>query len=143
MVKQFIRNATSETKYRWVQQYNPMTATYANVARANITYNTSSGYATPASTYGGLYNHNTNTKLCANNNVSGNWFGAIGSWSAHDGGIPGWNNTVVTTGYEDLYLRIDNVTFVNLPANTKTQFLKSGDKFNRDIRTINYRLWQV
>lgn len=133
MVKQFIRNATSETKYRWVQQYNPMTATYANVARANITYNTSSGYATPASTYGGLYNINTNTKLCANNNTSGNWFGAIGSWSAHDGGIPGWNNTVVTTGYEDLYLRIDNVTFVNLPANTKTQFLKSGDINSTEI----------
>lgn len=133
MVKQIIQNATSETKYRWVQQYNPMTATYANVARANITYNTSTGYATPATTYGGLYNHGINTKLCANNNSNGNWFGAIGAWGAHAGGIPGWNNTVITTGYEDLYLRIDNVTFSNLPENTKTQFLVSGDIDSTEI----------
>lgn len=36
-------------------------------------------------------------------------FGSIydPAWNVHQGGIPGWIS-VITTGYEDVYLRVDN-----------------------------------
>ena len=114
-----IQSATSganEIKIRWSQPVNPMIATFAEVAKANITNITGSGYVT--STWGGLYHKGGNTYLCANNNTEGNWWGATGSWSLHQSGIPAFYGQVVTTGYYDIYLRIDNLT------NTKTTITK-------------------
>ncbi len=106
MLKQTPTAGATEQKYRWVQNYNPMSATYAQVASANITKNTSSGYT--SFSHGGLYPINSNTYLCTNNGTQGNWWGAVGAWGVHQNGSPAWNGVVVTTGYEDLYLRIDN-----------------------------------
>ena len=106
MTKQTATAGGAEQKFRWIQSYNPLTATYAQVAAANITKITTSGY-TSFST-GGIYPINSSTYLCTNNGSQGNWWGAFGAWNAHQGGIPAWNGVVVTTGYSDLYLRIDN-----------------------------------
>ena len=108
----------TEQKIRWIQQYNPMTATFANVAKANITYVTGSEYAT--SSWGGLYRKGGNTYLCVNNGTEGNWWGATGCWTAYQGGVPSFFGTVCTTGYYDIYLRIDNL------ANTKATITKGS-----------------
>lgn len=93
-------------KYRWIQPVNPLTATWAQVAAANITKNTTSGYTN--TNWGGLWKKNGSTYLCQNDgNSEGDWWGAVGAWNQHAGGIPGLNLNVVTTGYEDLYVRID------------------------------------
>lgn len=96
-----------EYKYRWIQTKNPLNAAYADVGSAAVTKITTTGYT--AYSWGGLYKKVSSTYLCANNGAESNWWGAVGAWSSHNGGIPGWT-TVITTGYEDVYLRIDNLT---------------------------------
>lgn len=106
MVEQKADGSATTYKYRWVQTKNPNKAVFADVASANVTKNTSTGY-TSFST-GGIYKFNSSTYYCTNNGTSGNWWGAIGAWNAHNGGIPGWAGTVVKDGgYIDLYLRVD------------------------------------
>ena len=105
MVKQALTSGGTESKYRWIQQTNPMAGSYNETVAANIQRNTSSGYST--ANYGGIYKFNSNTYLVGNNGASGNWFGAFGCWTAYNGGIPGFFGGAVTTGYMDLYLRID------------------------------------
>ena len=109
MIKQKVAYNSNEVKYRWIQTKNPMTATYAETTTANVTINNSDGYSTYTN-YGGIYLKNTNAYLVANNGISSNWFGATGSWShtGSTGGSPGYANEVITTGYMDLYLRVDN-----------------------------------
>lgn len=107
MVKQKQTSSSSEEKYRWTQPANPMTCGYADVLASKITRNTSSGYSTNG--YGGLWKKNGSTYLAAENGTNGsNWMGAMGSWTAWSGGIPGWGSAI-TTGYMDLYARVDNV----------------------------------
>ena len=100
-------------RYRWSQTKNPNTAAFADVAAASITKKgAADGYTDISSTYGGIYKKNSNTYYSANTGSSGSWWGAIGSWSEHQGGIPGYNAVVVKDGgFLDLYIRIDNVTF--------------------------------
>ena len=119
-------------KFRWVQQYNPNTATFANVAAANVTkYTSSQGYDNIESAYGGIYKFNSNTYYCANNGTQGNWWGAIGAWANHKGGIPAYSSVVVKDGgYEDLWLRIDNVTW-----NTAVDRV-SFDRGGRETRAV-------
>lgn len=106
LIKQKLTTSSEEIKYRWIQTKNPMNAAYADVASSSITKITSNGYTTFA--HGGLYKHNSNTYLCTNNGTSGNWWGAVGLWTQYAGGIPAWARGVVTTGYCDLYVRIDD-----------------------------------
>lgn len=104
-----IQNAAvtnNSSKFRWVQTKNPLTAAYADVAAANITKNTSTGYT--SFSHGGLYHFGTNTYLCTNNGSTSNWWGAIGAWSRHQNGIPCWNGVVVLSGQVDVYVRVDN-----------------------------------
>jgi hypothetical protein len=109
MIKQKGASTDTEQKYRLIQSYNPMTASFDQTKTANVTINTSSGYTTPSSSYGGFYyNNGSNTWLVANNNVNGNWFCAIGSWATWNNGIPGYNGVAIITGYLDFYLRVDN-----------------------------------
>ena len=100
-------------RYRWSQTKNPNTAAFADVAAATITKKgAADGYTDISSTYGGIYKKNSNTYYSANSGSSSSWWGAIGSWSEHQGGIPAYNDVVVKDGgYLDLYIRIDNVTF--------------------------------
>ena len=113
MVKSMPTAGGTETKYRWIQTKNPMTAAYADVAAASVTKVTGNGYASYG--WGGLYHIGSSTYLSTNNGTNGNWWGAVGAWANHQDGIPGWT-TVITTGYEDVYLRIDNLDQVNLHA---------------------------
>ena len=123
MVKQKTTSSATETKYRWIQNYNPMTATYNQTTLANVSINTSTGYSTVAN-YGGIYYKNGSTYICVNNAVSSNWMGAIGAWNTWNSGIPGWGTTAVTSGYLDLYLRIDAKANLNLTSIDKN-FIKT------------------
>ena len=97
-------------KYRWTQTANPFTATYDNVKPGTVTYNTSTGYVN--STMGGLYKLNNNTFFVVANSNNGSWWGAIGSWTTYDGGIPGHPQSTQTikSGYIDIYIRVDSIT---------------------------------
>lgn len=109
MVKQKTTSSATETKYRWIQTANPLTAVWADVKPGTVTFNTSSGYTN--SSYGGMYLFkNTNLHMCIANGSNGNWYGGIGAAAAYNGGIPGYPNTTVTTGYIDLYIRVYNGT---------------------------------
>lgn len=117
MLKQRAESTTTtESKYRWIQTVNPMTASYEDVAAASITKITT-GYSNFS--HGGLYKKNGSTYLCTNNGTSSNWWGAVGAWTLSSGGNPSWASTVVKSGYIDLYLRIDNIT-TTLPQIAKS-----------------------
>lgn len=117
MVKQKRTSSSSEEKYRWTQKTNPMAGSWSDVqpTSSNIVRNTSSGYVN--NSMGGIYKHNSLTYLVIANGNNGNWFGAFGAWTNHEGGIPGFPNTVITTGYMDLYLRVDNITNTKVSKN--------------------------
>ena len=133
MVKGKFTNTSNEWKLRWTQQYNPMTATFANVAAANVVkmMGGEGNYEVSPSSWGGLYKKNSNTYLCANNGTSSSWWGAVGAWSVHQSGLPGWgpSQTVTTTGYNDIYLRIDNVTFSDPTAKTTKNNIWTSSQF--------------
>ena len=112
MVKQKITSDATEVKYRWIQYTNPLTATWDDVAPDKVTRITTSGYTDGG--YGGLWKMNTKAHMAIANTVSGNWYGAAGSWTAYQSGIPGYPNTTVTTGYIDLYARVDDLDFVKM-----------------------------
>lgn len=133
MVKGKFTSTANEWKLRWTQQYNPMIATYANVAAANVIkiMGGEGNYEVSPSSWGGLYKKNSNTYLCANNGTSSSWWGAIGAWNVHQSGLPGWgpSQTVTTTGYNDVYLRIDNVTFSDPTAKTTKNNIWTSSQF--------------
>ena len=92
-------------KERWIQTKNPETAVFGDVDAADITRVTGNGYRT--GTWGGLYKKNSSAYWVMNNGTNGNWWGATGSFSIYQGGIPGYGGTITTTGCNDLYIRID------------------------------------
>ena len=104
MVKQKTTSSATEQKYRWIQYANPLTATWEQVKPGTVTNITTSGYTNGG--YGGLYKLNSNTYFVIANGSNGNWFGALGAWGTYNGGIPGYPNTAITTGYLDLYIRL-------------------------------------
>ena len=110
MIKQKQTSSSREEKYRWTQKTNPMSGSYSDVSpsSSNIVRNTSSGYTVNTAS-GGMYKLNGSSYLVIANTSNGNWYGAVGSFSAYGGGIPGFPNTAITTGYMDLYLRIDSL----------------------------------
>ena len=109
MVKQKTTSDATETKYRWIQSVNPLTASYAQVAPGAVTRITTSGYTDGG--YGGLYILNSNTHMCIANASNGNWYGAFGCYTAYSGGIPGYPNTTITSGYMDLYVNVTGLDF--------------------------------
>ena len=107
MVKQALTSGATETKYRWIQKKSPLIATYDEVAPSTVTRITTTGYTN--GNQGGLYNKNTQAFFCIANATSGNWFGAFGSWTYYNNGVPAYPSNTVTTGYMDLYVRTDIV----------------------------------
>ena len=105
-----------------------MTAAYADVAAASITKITTSGYVTPATNFGGLYKANNKSYILCSDGTASDYWCDIGGWTAYQGGIPGYNQKVITTGYIDLYLRIDN-----LPLLTKASIYNNGLSTNEII----------
>ena len=123
MVKQKPTSDGTESKYRWIQTKNPIVATHNDVSPSAVTRITTSGYTD--GTYGGLYKSATGrTRLTIANGVADNWWGALGSWTDYSGGIPGYPQIKVTTGYIDLYIRIDNLSFGG------TEYDISGNGYN-------------
>ena len=111
MVKQKTTDSATETKYRWIQYKSPLTAVWDDVKPASVTRITTSGYTD--GNFGGLYILNTNTHMVIANSNNGNWYGATGCYTVYSGGIPGYPNTTITSGYMDLYIRIyPNVKFI-------------------------------
>lgn len=107
LVKQKKLSTDNESKWRWIQNVNPMIATFDQTKSANVTKITTIGYS--SSSYGGAYYNNmANSYLVCNNGNNGNWFGAWGCWTAHQGGIPAYDGGAVKDGYVDVYIRIDN-----------------------------------
>lgn len=108
MIKQKATSSSSETKYRWVQYKNPIIATYDWVTPNEIVKNTSSGYSSPSTSYGGLYAHKTSSSFIdACNGNTGNTWGRFGQYQQFQSGLAGYNATTITTGYSDLYIRVD------------------------------------
>ena len=109
-------------KHRWKQTVNPFNATYADVSPSsgNINRNINEGYVNGG--FGGLYKftRSSRTFFSIANNSNTTWYGATGSWTAYQGGIPGYPNSVITTGCVDIYIRIDS-----LNDNT-VKFYKTG-----------------
>lgn len=118
MVKQKTTSAETETKYRWIQNKNPFIATYADVAPAAVTRITTAGYTD--GTFGGLFKNSKNTTnnnkafFTIANNANTNWYGAFGSWTPYEGGTPGYPNTVVKSGYMDLYVRVSDNEIITI-----------------------------
>lgn len=108
MVKQKPLSTDTEEKYRWIQTVNPMDNTYENVTVDKITRITTSGYINPGNNYAGIYAMNSSTYIVCANGSKGNWFCALGCWTVWNNGLPGYNGKAITTGYIDLYLRVDN-----------------------------------
>lgn len=105
LVVQKTTSSATEVKYRWIQNVNPLEATWADVKPGTVAFNTSSGYTN--SSYGGLWKMNSNARMCIANGSSGNWYGALGSWTVYQTNqVPGFPNTSISTGYIDLYIRI-------------------------------------
>lgn len=110
MYKQKLTSSAGETTYRFIQYTNPMTAKYQDVSPGNTTAITGG-----QSNRGGIYHFDNSggviyggSYLVVANDTQGNWFGATGCSYLYEGGMPGLPNTVITTGYLDLYLRVDN-----------------------------------
>lgn len=123
MIVQKADSSANILKYRWLQTKNPNTAAWAEVAASAITKNTSSGYSNFST--GGLYKINSNTFYCTNNGTQGNWWGAVGAWNSHQGGIPAWGNVIVKDGgYLDLYIRIDGGATWSWPENDRVSIVK-------------------
>ncbi len=47
---------------------------------------------------------------------SGYWYSACGSWTAWNGGIPGFAQSVIKTGFMELYVRVDGTVTGNLES---------------------------
>lgn len=127
MIKQKTTDTATEAKYRWIQTINPMTTNaFEQTKAANVTKITTSGYSNPTS-YGGCYILNTSsTYLCCNNSTNGNWFGAFGCKVLYQGGLPGYAGVIVSSGYMDLYLRMNSKSNLN-QASIGPNFMKTHE----------------
>ena len=113
----FIQRIEAESeykKYRWRQSKSPFTASYSDVSPSAVTRVTTTGYTDGG--FGGFYNLGSYSKFIVANNSNGNSYGRAGAWTAYQGGIPGYPNTVVTSGDIAAFVRIDGT---NLSLKTK------------------------
>lgn len=108
MYKQKQTSSSAEEKYRFIQTANPMIATFEQTKAANIVKVTP-GYTASGSSYGGVCYLNSGAYLVGNNGTNGNWFGALGCWTKWNDGLPGYNGVCISSGYIDLYYRIDTL----------------------------------
>lgn len=109
LVVQTAERYNNPIKLRWVQNQSPLSTTFANVASRQIVKNTSTGYTNFSE--GGLVrgNKSSNTYLTVNDGKSGDWWGATGSFTAYQGGIPGFNHIIVKSGCIDIFIRVDDI----------------------------------
>lgn len=124
MVKQKTTSDATEVKYRWIQNVSPLTATYNDVIKTKVTRITSSGYTDGG--FGGLWRMNSSARMVIANDTSSNWYGACGSWTEWSSQLPGYPNTAISSGYFDLYMRI----------NVADEFDKSGMGNDATLNTV-------
>lgn len=103
--------------YRWKQTANPLTATYADVDKAKVTW-----IKNQPSNYGGIYK-GSNAFLQFNNNYEGNWWGSLGCWSPYEPGIPGIGQH---TFIQSMYVRIGQ-------ENMKVREYKGGITYTSNL----------
>lgn len=111
MCKQKALSTDTETKFRWIQTDSGCRCTYDDVDVYNITKIETTGYDQSASTVGGIWAQFASSNLASNNRTRTNSWGRVMQWTQHNSGLAGYNNTLVTTGYSDYYVRIDNTYF--------------------------------
>ena len=137
MIKQKTTSDASETKYRWIQKKSPLTATWYDVNKTEVTRITTSGYTNGG--FGGLYIiNNSQTYMCIANDVINNWFGAIGCWTIWNDGIPGYPESVITSGYMDLYVRIDDILPLIYDSSGYSNDAIITDTLSLDTDTLRY-----
>lgn len=103
MVETKTKSENIEIKYRWIQYANPMTATFNDVNKEDIT---KIDWYILSTSHGGIYKNNNNTFISQNSGNSLSPCGYIGSWTIARTGLPGFFDNDITTGYLDLYLCI-------------------------------------
>lgn len=131
MIKSARTDTDSEFVLRWIQSASPMLAAAEDVTADKVTYITD-GYDT--TTWGGLYNRTaaTYTYLNLHDGSAGHWCGAIGTFTNWSDSVAttGFKGTGtgngITTGYVDLYLRVDNVNFTNTMLHNDINWLVNG-----------------
>ena len=102
MVREKINSNSTENIGMWVQTSSPTAGTVAGYKQLYK--------STAVSRDFGLVHQTTRTHF--DNKAS--WWCACGSYTAYEGGTPGFWGTV-KTGYIDLYIRVDNTPFFNKP----------------------------
>lgn len=118
MVKETPTADGTEYIARWIQNVNPMTASYNDVG--SVTWIQTTGYT---QLRGGLFKQSdSGTYLSCRGKNAYNWYCAIGAYGLWNGGVPALTGTVCTTGCIDAYLRIDNLQLNNA---TMTKFYKN------------------
>ena len=89
-----------------------MIAEFSDVDKTKVTKITTKGYTSTASTYGGFYKKNQYTYLSINDGTSSHSWGRLGGWYDDPNGLPAFSKRI-TTGYIDVYIRIDNQQLTN------------------------------
>ena len=144
MVKQKAESNSTEQKYRWVQNANPMTAAYTDVTNDKVTPITASGYLAFSSNFGGISLYSASVcYLRQNSNTNAGWWGAFGRVSAYNGGIENFTGSggsqTIKSGYLDLYLRIDNLS----TAEQATLFTDEGNQIARIGKNSNVSMNEI
>ena len=103
LFQQKTTSTASETQYRWTQTKAPLNTTQSDT-------NSTIGFTNISGASYGLTIKSGNT-LLGYSIGNTNWWSAAGAYIAYQGGIPGVNSNVITTGYLKLWVRVDNVPY--------------------------------
>ena len=138
MVKEKLEATSAEQTFRWTQTSNPTATTCTGYALVSQTTN-------PNRNFGISFGPTGN---CLYSNKA-SWWCATGSWTAYQGGIPGYGG-VVKTGYMDLYVRIDKeglpqeYTRLEYLEGTGTQWINTEFLVNAtNLPKLKYKLEAV
>ena len=94
--------------FRFKQNINPFSATWADVNPSKVGTNVTRISASTTNGYAGMYWMNTsNIAMCFANGSNGNWFGcgARANWHSGTNDVPGYNGQAVL-GWQIVYMRI-------------------------------------
>ena len=105
MEKQKCTPSSAEWVGRWTQTSSPTASTATGF---NKIYTT-----TDAGSYLTLGLHHTSSNAQFDRNGS-DWWCATGAYNRHNNGLPGYQTTVITTGYQEFFVRIDGTKFMEL-----------------------------
>lgn len=91
--------------FRFKQNINPLSATWADVNPSKVGTNVTRISASTTNNYAGVYwMNNSSAAMCFANGSNGNWYGC-GIQATYQGGIPGYNGQTVL-GWQIVYMRV-------------------------------------